>query len=375
MRRFKVAYVGVGLFAIVVVALVVLFVKRSGTPVEAVPEEAEPPTEVAVKVGKITRATLRAYVTGFGIVEPEPATAGQPPASAKIGSPVAGLLAASQAVEGERVSKGAVLFQLDSRVADVQVEKARQAADFAERALDRQKKLLEVDATSQRLYQEADAQAQASRNELANAQAQRALLTIHAPITGTVTRVLAKPGDSIDVTTVLAEMVDLDRLVVSAKIRSTDVGLLRRGQHADVTPGRSETPDQTTPASAVSATVSYISSAVDQATDTVIVRASLPRQSVLRPGQFVTARIMYDEHRDRLAVPIDSVVTDANGKGAFIAIVADNTATKRPVKVGLKDNGLAEIEGADLREGMPIVESGAYGLPEKTRIKPITQQQ
>ena len=111
----------------------------------------------------------------------------------------------------------------------------------------------------------------------------------------------------------------------------------------------------------------------DPATDTVVVRASLPRQSILRPGQFVSARIQYDEHRDRLAVPIDSVVTDANGKGAFIAIVAENTATKHPVKVGLKDNGLAEIDASDLKEGTAIVASGAYGLPEKTRIKPITQ--
>jgi membrane fusion protein (multidrug efflux system) len=346
---------------------------RPEAPAAAASEEAAQPTEVAVKVGKITRATLRAYVTGFGTVEPEPATPGQPPASAKIGSPVAGLLAESRAVEGQRVTKGTVLFQLDSRVADVQVQKARQAADFAERALDRQKKLLEVDATSQRLFQEADAQAQAARNEVANAQAQRALLTIHAPIDGTVTRVLAKPGDSIDVTTVLAETVDLDRLVVSAKIRSTDIAVVRRGQHVAASPGRPEAPEDTTAAGTVGATVSYIGSAVDPATDTVIVRASLPRQSILRPGQFVTVRILYDEHRDRLAVPIDSVVTDANGGGAFIAVVNDSTATKHPVKVGFRDNGLIEIDGADLREGTPIVASGAYGLPEKTRIKPITQ--
>lgn len=373
MRRFRAAYVVVGLLAIAVVAVAIWFARRPDSPAASVPEEAQQPTEVAVKVGTITRATLRAYVTGFGTIEPEPATSGQPPASAKIGSPVAGLLAEAHAVEGQRVSKGTVLFQLDSRVADGQVQKARQAADFAERALDRQKKLLDVEATSQRLYQEADAQAQAARNELANLQAQRALLTIHAPIDGTVTRVLAKPGDSIDVTTVLAEMVDLDRLDVSAKIRSIDVAVLRRGQHVEVSPGRPEEPGQTTTAGTVGATVSYISSAVDPATDTVIVRASLPRQSVLRPGQFVTVRILYEEHRDRLAVPIDSIVTGAKGRGAFIAVVNNNIATQYPVTVGFKDDGLVEIDGADLREGMPIVASGAYGLPEKTRIKPITQ--
>jgi membrane fusion protein (multidrug efflux system) len=189
-----------------------------------------------------------------------------------------------------------------------------------------------------------------------------------------VTKVLAKPGDAIDLTTVLAEMIELERLVVSARIRSADVAVLRHGQHADVSPSRPEAPEQRTAATtAVGATVSYISSAVDPATDTVTVRASLPRQAVLRPGQFVTVRTLYDEHRDCLAVPIDSVVTDPNAGGAFIAIVSGDTATRQPVTVGIKDNGLAEIDGADLREGMPIVASGAYGLPEKTRIKPIGQ--
>jgi membrane fusion protein (multidrug efflux system) len=373
-RRFRLGYVVVGLVAIVAVVIAVWFARRSESPAAAASDEAQQPTEVAVQVGKIARATLHAYVTGFGTVDAEPATAGQPPASAKIGSPVAGLLAESQAVEGQRVAKGAVLFQLDSRIADVQVEKARQAAEFAERALDRQKKLLEVDATSQKLYQEADGQAQAARNELANTQAQRALLTIRAPIGGTMTRVLAKPGDAIDPTTVLAEMVDLERLVVSAKIRSGDVAAVRRGQLADVSPGRPEAAEQATTATpAVGATVAFISPAVDPATDTVLVRASLPRQSVLRPGQFVTVRIRYDEHRDRLAVPIDSVVTDENGSGAFIVLVTNNTASRHPVTVGLKDNGLAEVEAPDLREGMSIVASGAYGLPDNTRIRPISQ--
>ena len=356
------------------IVLAVWLTRRSDPNAAAEAEEKQQPTEVAVKVGKITRATLHAYVTGFGSVDPEPATVGQPPASAKIGSPVAGLLAEARAVEGQRVAKGAVLFQLDSRVADAQVEKARQAAEFADRAFERQKKLLEVDATSQRVYQEAEAQAQAAHNEMTNAQALRALLTIRAPIAGTVTKALAKPGDAIDVTTVLAEMVDLDRLVVSAKIRSADVGVLRRGQHADISPGRPEAPEQASRGAAtVAGTVSFISSAVDAATDTVIVRISMSRQTVLRPGQFVTARIQYDEHRDRLAVPVDAVVTDGNGQGTFVAVVSENTAVKRPVTVGIKDNGLAEIEGADLREGTSIVASGAYGLPDKTRIKPLAQ--
>jgi multidrug efflux pump subunit AcrA (membrane-fusion protein) len=161
--------------------------------------------------------------------------------------------------------------------------------------------------------------------------------------------------------------------VVSAKIRSADVPVLRRGQRADESPGRPDTSDRTAAPSpsAAAATVSYISPAVDSSTDTVLVRASLPSQSAVRPGQFVTVRILYAEHRNRLAVPADSVVTDEGGRGASIAIVSDNVAVRHPVTVGLADNGLVEVDGPDLREGSAIVASGAYGLPDKTRIRPI----
>lgn len=373
MKRFRLAYLVLAVALAVIIAGVVWISRRSTTSA-AQADAAPQPTEVAVKIGTVVRATLHAYVSGFGTVEPQPATAGQPPASAKIGSPVAGLLADSHAVEGQHVPKGTALFQLDSRVADVQVEKARQSAEFADLALERQRKLLAVDATSQKLYQEAQAQAQAARYELANARAQRALLTIHAPIAGTIIRVLAKPGDSIDPTTVLADMVDVERLVVTARIRSVDVPVLRRGQQVDVALGRPEAPGQAASATpADTATVSFIAPAVDPATDTVLVRASLPPKSTLRPGQFVTVRILYDEHRNRLAVPVDSVVVDADGRGASISIVSDHTAEKHAVTLGIKDNGLVEVEGAGLREGLPIVAAGAYGLPDKTRIRPITQ--
>jgi multidrug efflux pump subunit AcrA (membrane-fusion protein) len=48
--------------------------------------------------------------------------------------------------------------------------------------------------------------------------------------------------------------------------------------------------------------------------------------------------------------------------------VAGNQATQIPVKTGLREGGLVEVEGAGLKEGDTVVTVGAYGLPEKTKI-------
>lgn len=357
------------------ILLAIILRGNSARPPAEPSHDADSSEAVAVSFGKVVRTTLHAYVSGYGSVEAEPATRGKPPASAKVASPVSGLLAQAFAVEGERVSQGTILFQLDSRVADVQVEKARQAAEFAEIAFERQKRLLPAEGTSKKLYQEAEQQLQAARYELANAKAQRALLTIRAPITGTVTRVSGKPGDAVDPSTPLAEIVDLNRLVLTAKIRSADVSLLRRRQVEELFSSRPDAPAQATGLPLpVRATVSFIGADVDPSNDTVLVRAELPPHSGLRPGQFLGLRILVNEHRDCLAVPADSVVTDEAGKSAWVVVVMDGVGTRHPVNTGLRDNGLVEVTGEGLHEGAVIVAGGAYGLPDQTRVRQADRQ-
>lgn len=354
------------------IAVSVLFAGcRSGSPA-AQSAEKEPQAEVAVTLGTVVRATMHAYVTGFGTVEAQPAAVGQPAASARVGAAVSGLLALSTAVEGERVTKGSVLFQLDSRVADVQVERSRQAVEFAQIAFDRQRQLLAGEGTSRKLYQEAEQQLQAAKYDLANATAQRALLTITAPIAGTVLHVAKRPGDAVDPSTPLAEIIDLDRLVVTAHIRTSEVLALRSGQHADVSPGRADAADERIDARpAATAIVSFIGPDVDPSNDTVTVRLALPAHSGLRPGQFVTVRLGVSAHKDRLAVPEDAVVTEVGSNHAFIAVVKNSVADRVPVKLGIKDHGLVEIEGEGVSDGTVIVVSGAYSLPDHTRVRPI----
>jgi membrane fusion protein (multidrug efflux system) len=327
-------------------------------------------TEVPVHVGKITRATLHAYVSAYGMVEPEPASVGKAAASARLASPIAGVVAEANCVEGQRVEKGAVLFRLDARVADVAVERAKAVVEFAEKSLARQKKLLEIEGTSLKLLQESEQQLNAARNELAAAQAQRALLTITAPLAGTVVRVNAKPGEAVDLTTVLAELIDLERLVVTANIPSVDLAALKVGQLVELSAGRASAHSSAS-SGITNATLSFIGAQVDPKTDTALVRITVPANAGLRPGQFVSVRIVSDERRDRLAVSVESVVKTDDG--IAIAIVEGDKATQRRVKVGLRDGGLVEIDGDGLKEGMAVVTKGAYGLPKETKIRVLAQ--
>jgi len=358
-------WLGLVLLAVVVIAALALWrVSRTATG----EGETEVASEVPVHVGAVTRATLHGYVAALGTVEPEPAHDGRPAAGARVGSPVTGLVAAVNCSEGRRVAKGDLLVRLDTRLADAQVAKGTEAVSFAELAVARQKKMSSADATSQRAVEEAEQQLAAARSELAAAQAERELLLVRAPLDGTVVRLGARPGDAVDSTTVLAEVVDLDRLVVVAGIPSAEARLLKAGQPV-LLAGASR---EGTPAGpgAPAGTLDLVGVQVDARNDTVPVRVALSGRSGLLPGAVVDVRIVVATHPDCLAVPEDAVVANPDG-GAAVAVVEGDKAVLTPVTTGLRDAGLVEVEKEGLKEGTPIVVEGAYGLPKETRIKPV----
>jgi multidrug efflux pump subunit AcrA (membrane-fusion protein) len=286
-------------------------------------------TEVAVQVGKITTATLHGYVQGYGTIETAPATAEQPAAGAQLAAPSAGVVTKVDVIEGQQVEKGEVLVELNSQAAEAEVA--------------RQKTLYEQQNTSLKSLQEAEAQL--------------ALLRVTAPLAGTVVRLNVKPGQAVDLTTIVAEVMDLNRLAVSAEIPAAEAGDLKTGNPVEILTKRP-----------VMTELLFVSPNVNQNNDTVLIRALLPKETGLRPGQFVSLRIVTAVHTNCLAVPAESVVTDESGK-SVIALVKNGEAMQTPVQTGLHENDLVEVSAPALKAGDTVVTVGAYGLPEKTKIR------
>ncbi len=299
---------------------------------EAPPENVTP--VVTVETGVIKRMTLHRYVDGYGTIEPAPATADEASAGGPLSAPTAGVVARVAVVAGQEVKTGDVLVELNSATATFAYAKAE---------VERQKQLLEDQNTSLKNLQDAEAQL--------------ASLQIVAPISGTVTRVSARAGAAVDVNTVLVEVVDLSRLAVSAQIPASQAKDLKTGEEVQILSDP-----------AVTTALSYVSPAVDPNDGTVLARAALPTDSGLRPGQFVSLRIVTATRTNSLAAPEESVVTGEDGKSFIVAAKGDEAA-RVLVTAGVRENGWVEIEGEGLKEGDSIVTTGAYGFPDKAKIR------
>jgi membrane fusion protein, multidrug efflux system len=335
-------------------------------------ENEEVAPEMAVHTAAITRATLHRYITAYGSVQPEPASENRLPASAQVASPVAGIIASINAVEGQHVSKNAIIIQLDSRIADVEVQKAQQALEFAEKNFDRQKMLIPAEGTSKKAYQEAEQALATARDELKSAEIQRGLLDIKAPLSGTLTEVNVRPGEAIDANTVLAEIIDLDRLVAVANIPSQEAPLLKLGQRMIFSSKKESAPAESVSRTSNTGIITFIDEQIDPKTDTLEVRASIPAKSGYRPGQYLNFHIICEEHRNVLAAPEVSVIKEVNGNTTLWIVEGDKVVSKI-VKTGLRESGMVEIEGAGIKEGMVIVTDEAYSIPNETKIHIITK--
>lgn len=320
-------------------------------------EEAAVATNVAVHTAPITTRDVHRYVTAYGYVEPEPARDGRSAAGAVLTPLAAGVVTEIRTAEGARVAKGALLLRLDTRLADVAVRKSEQDVAFAERVVERQRQLLPSEGTSPRALQEAEQRLNDARSALAAAKTSRSYLDIVAPIAGTVTGLVAHVGQAVDATSVLGRVVDLARVVVVADVPVAEARGLATG--ARVVLGSDSV--------GVRGVVSIVGKEVDAQTGTAKVTVALAPGSGLTPGQFTDLRIQADAHRGSLVVPEEAIVS-RSGEGSWLMVVERDSATRRPVTVGMREGGMAEVSAPGLAHGMTVVTVEAYSLPPRTKI-------
>jgi hypothetical protein len=72
--------------------------------------------------------------------------------------------------------------------------------------------------------------------------------------------------------------------------------------------------------------------------------------------------------KDALVVPVSSVITAPDGTSAVMLAGSDGRAHQKTVKLGIRNGDDVQILDG-VNDGDKVVATGAYGLPDKTKIK------
>jgi RND family efflux transporter MFP subunit len=276
---------------------------------------------------------------------------------------------------GDRVGPGTPLVEIDPsrQQASVTSQDAARAAQeaatiFAKQQLDRAKTLFAAGASSQQELDQAQASYDAALAQLSslNARLQQERVTlryyeVHAPGSGTVGDVPIRVGMHVTSDTVLTT-IDLNQVLevyVPVPLdRSRD---LKLGLPVQVLDSQGTM--------LASAQVTFISTRVDDQTQSILVKARLTGDGRMRSSQLVRARIVW-RRVEALAIPVLSVVRINGQPFVFVAQEKDGklVANQRQVQLAqIVDNSVVVTSG--LAPGERIVVSGVQKLDNGAAIR------
>jgi len=238
----------------------------------------------------------------------------------------------------------------------VDVTQARNQAAISKKHLDA---LMAIG--KQQELKSAAGQLASAKGKYMGAQAQFGYSEIRSPINGVITDRPLYPGEMAAAGTALLTVMDISSVIAKAHIPQGDAAALKVGDKGSMTvPGIDEPID---------GKVTVVSPALDPNSTTVEVwlEAKNPKQ-VLKPGTSVQLSMTAQTVNDALVIPANSVITAPDGATAVMLAGTDGRAHQKSVKLGIRNGDDVQIvEGLTATD--KIVASGAYGLPDKTKIK------
>jgi HlyD family secretion protein len=205
----------------------------------------------------------------------------------------------------------------------------------------------------------AEGQLTSAKGKYEGAAAQLAYSEIRSPIDGVVTDRPTYPGETPPPGMPLLTVMDTSSVIAKAHIPQDQAAQLKPGDAATMTaPGNIE----------VSGKVTLVSPALDANSTTVEIWVEAPNvDGRLRPGSSVTLKMVARTLNDAVVVPASAVLKPPKG-GNAVMVIQDGKAVHTDVETGLREGDLVQITKG-LNGGETIVAGGAYGLPDKTKVK------
>ena len=352
--------------AFVIIALSALVAARAQQPtiptVSVITAEKRPVTESVRFVGRIQaieRVDVRARVTGY--------------------------LDDVLFKDGDLVKVDTPLYRIEKGPFEAAVEQAKAAKLRAQALLEnatlqlqRAEELLKTSATSVAIRDERLASQKAAQGDLTAAEAalktaeiNLAYTDINSPIDGRIGRTAVTRGNVVGPDSgVLTTIVSSNPMYVTFPVSQREfIRIFPPGKDRQTAINNSKAVVQLSngPVYQHAGKIDFIDVKVDQATDTVAMRATLPNpDGRLIDGQLVQVSVEGDKPEERIVVPQAALIADQ--QGIYVFVIEDGKAAIRRVKVGqtvggsiiitegLNGGELVAITGLQgLRPGLPVM--------------------
>lgn len=267
---------------------------------------------------------------------------------------------------GQSVKEGAVLIQLYDAPEQADRAAAVAKADFAQLQLRRSQALAPTGAEPRELLEQHKADAAQTAAAVRQLDARIQQKSIRAPFSGQLGIRRINLGQYLNAGDAIATLTQLDPLYVNFTLPQQDMSRLTSGAPVQVTvdavPGRVFT-----------ARISAIEPRIDGETRNVAVQALLPNTDrLLKPGMYVTARLVLPATTDNIVLPLTAIQTSASGDSVVVVKGADAQGVGKAVAVPVitgRRLGEEVLVSQGIKPGDIVVMAGQNRLPPGATVK------
>lgn len=175
---------------------------------------------------------------------------------------------------------------------------------------------------------------------------------LKAPFSGTVVEKHITLGEAIKDDEAAFVVADMSTVWINLSVYQKDMPLVKKGQKVTVLPGKDTLPSK--------GVISFVSPVTGTETRTAIARVVLSNSDgLLRPGLFVTAKVVTDEITVPVAIPKTALISE--GDRAQVFVQTSEGFELMPVSVG-KSNGVNVEITSGINAGQRYVAKGGFTL-------------
>lgn len=309
---------------------------------------------IPVEVARARLGSISSYLLFNSTIETEEAV--------QVFPQISGLVERVAAEEGDRVQAGDTLLYIEDDQLRIAFQEAKVNFEFQEGNFRRNEAMFERKLLSDQDYETKRFELEQARLRYDRARLELEHSIVVAPFSGVITERHVQVGARVSSGTQLYDLIKLDDMIARVFVPGQYLMSVRRDQVAAI--NSDFLPDQE-----FSGWVKRISPVVDPRSGTFKVTVGVrDRFEALRPGIFVSVRIVTDTHEQAVLVPKEAIVYD--GGEQYLFAVRDTVAQRILLEPGYEN--IASVEAlSGIEAGERIITVGQNGLKDGARVRVV----
>jgi len=264
--------------------------------------------------------------------------------------------------EGQNISAGQVLIELDADVIRKTIDELKTSIELATTVYEKQSKLWEQKIGTEVQYLQAKNNKESLEGKLATAYAQLNLAIIKAPFSGTVDELPARLGEMAAPGIPMIRIVSTDEMYLKSDVSERFIGRFKAGDKVDILfPLLNKK---------LESQIASLGQVINEENRTFEVEVKLPKVDfIVKPNQVVVLQLRDYVNQEALAVPTRLIQRDEDGQYIYVVEKRENATVARKVHVA---TGISSVNETEIVEGLKgeeqIVDQGFRDLTEGVEV-------